>query len=825
MSCGYERELQWRRWQGLRIVRLSAFPGEIDPRLMGNLISDCIYRGVSLQLCAEAAGGAMHMYVLLRSGDVSQEQLKQNLDDAARQMEALLTGAGLRIDDPAAEMEELEKRMLPCSAQTAALYHVPENATELYVPAEMGKIMPIDWQAVSRALCGAKNAMFCVHLMPASYTPAEKRVLEDNCRFFEERSRSGASEELQKCESVYRRLLQNAGEQQLFLAVSMHGDAEAEREMASLMNRIGLTRLALSPWDVGACKDWLNLSFDLARILTRSGHSYSRQLSPMLSRFSHIIEKNMASVFAALPRRSSDLSGVHIHTKPSSTQPLPEEMLRDDGILVGERENQQVFVPAKWMPLHAMIVGMPGMGKTTFAVGLLERLWRKGYPFLIIEPTKTEYRRLLDCIPDLQIYTAGRSDLAPVSINPFLPPRGITLEQFKPSLISVFMAAFSMTSPLDVIFPDVVNECYTRYGWRNNSTRDSEGVKVFGLHEFICVFRDSVRRSHYDSESKANLESGGVYRLQALLNSNPMLFDTDNTLPYERLLEKPTLIELDAIDNPEQKSLIMSILLINLMLTIRNTQGTDGRFKNAVMIDEAHLLLGEQMGAANEESAKSSQSAVQLLKNLVVTIRAYGTGLIFADQSPEKLTHEIVSNCNFKTIFHLDSARDRNMLANDTGLTEEMIQDIRALQPGEAYISCSKLRLPVRVQTPNSGAELKLRDYVSDDVLHENFVGKIKREKPFAACHKCGCNADGCDYACRNEGEFLARSICSKVAEALQDADGIRSVLENLDDLAEAAIGELSSCCVNAETLRRCTAMQTRRRIQLISHVAYPWQD
>lgn len=52
---------------------------------------------------------------------------------------------------------------------------------------------------------------------------------------------------------------------------------------------------------------------------------------------------------------------------------------------------------------HALVVGAPGNGKTTFALNLLLQFYEKGIPFLAIEPTKTEYRTLVDCIPDLQI--------------------------------------------------------------------------------------------------------------------------------------------------------------------------------------------------------------------------------------------------------------------------------------------------------------------------------------------------------------------------------------------------------------------------------------
>ena len=120
-------------------------------------------------------------------------------------------------------------------------------------------------------------------------------------------------------------------------------------------------------------------------------------------------------------------------------------------------------------------------------------MYKREIPFLVIEPTKTEYRALIDRIPDLQIFTPGKNKVSPLQIftpgknkvspfviNPFLPPKGITVEQYIPSLLSAFKEAFSMLSPLDTIFQQAVQEAYIKYGWRDYSTVEDPYVKKFG---------------------------------------------------------------------------------------------------------------------------------------------------------------------------------------------------------------------------------------------------------------------------------------------------------------------------------------------------------
>lgn len=108
-------------------------------------------------------------------------------------------------------------------------------------------------------------------------------------------------------------------------------------------------------------------------------------------------------------------------------------------------------------------------------------------PFLAIEPTKSEYRSLIDDIKDLQIFTPGKNTVSPYIINPFLPPTGVTVESYVPSLMSAFKAAFSMPDPLPDIFLSAINDCYNEYGWKTDSTKDDPTVQRFGLYEFITL--------------------------------------------------------------------------------------------------------------------------------------------------------------------------------------------------------------------------------------------------------------------------------------------------------------------------------------------------
>ncbi|MDQ9814217.1 hypothetical protein RFZ01_07230, partial [Acinetobacter pittii] len=74
--------------------------------------------------------------------------------------------------------------------------------------------------------------------------------------------------------------------------------------------------------------------------------------------------------------------------------------------------------------------------------------------------------------------------------------------------------------------------------------------------------------------------TGGVFRLRELINQNPNIYDTVESVPLEDILCKPTVLELNAIDNEEQKSILMALLLIQICVYTKQNHIGDGKLKN-----------------------------------------------------------------------------------------------------------------------------------------------------------------------------------------------------------------------------------------------------
>lgn len=795
-------------WQGAGVVCVDAFPVSLLSPVWREVVACCDYEAASVELALASDASALRMQLILRADGAEEGKLADHLTALVKRVLRLLKDQGFEAH---AAQDAQEACPVPADAAQPVVAFVPqEPSADCYIPASFGTVQPIALERVARVLMAHPGATWSLQLLQAALVPEEKACIDQNADYFTRLRRHPAAAQ------AYQALQALAQERLFFAFCHASGPDAAQRELLQLHEASGLTGCRIAAAELAGEAALLHAPFALAEQVTLAGHTapQATQLTPALRRLSFMATANQAAMLLTLPAQGEELHGMATNRAIADNQPLPKAMREDTGFLIGHRDGsgEAVCLPPRQLTKHAVVVGMPGSGKTQFALGMLIELHRKGYPFLAIEPTKTEYRSLVDVIPEMRIYTPGRSDVAPMSLNPFLPPRGVTLEEFLPSLTTVFTAAFSMPQPLDTIFADVLRSCYTRYGWRSSSTVEDEHVTVFGLHEFICMFRETVQRSSYSDESKQNLLSGGVYRLQSLINSNPVLFDTNNALPYDTLLEHPTLIELDAIDNSDQKSLIMAMLLANLMLVVRHRQVCDGELKNVLVIDEAHLLLGQAGSLRTDNAADPRAATVQLLQNITVAIRAYGTGIIFADQSPEKLTEEVVDNANIKVVFRLDSMEQRSLIGSSIGLSREGMEALRAQRPGEMTFHCNLLDRPIRVRTVNTGKRHGLRDLVPHGEVCARMARETRLTPPYGQCDGC---AD-CDAACRAEGDYLARVICDENLSIIGKRDTLLRFLGmGLPMQLRRAVEKHADPDIDRERLTRCVRAHLLRRIML----------
>lgn len=483
-----------------------------------------------------------------------------------------------------------------------------------------------------------------------------------------------------------------------------------------------------------------------------------------IRRFPYIVTEEEASEFFRLPIGDENVSaGLNVNESAKTAKTYADNIINGGDIEVGKLRSSSkgdtIGFNLKDLAKHMLVVGTPGSGKTTFSVGMLDRLWKEHHiPFLVIEPAKNEYRALVQSIPDLQVFTPGKNFISPFVYNPFVPPKNVKLETYKSTLKTAFAAGVSMTTPLDKIFEEAINNCYSDFRWLDTYTTDNKG-RIFNITDFIKCFQQTFDEIGYTGDAK-NIGRAGVVRLNSLVN----LFDNYYSIPIEDLLSKPTIIELAAIENAEQKSLIIALLLLSILSYVNANYIGEGGLKNVILLEEAHVLLDSNSSSGQGE-ANPSSIAQGLIKRMLAEIRSYGVGLVIADQSPRKVGTDVVALTDMKVIFRLVEAADKQIIADSSNMSDAMIQRMSKLKPGEAFLFFNKLDEPEEVITPDYRLENNISISLSDDgikSLSTYWKNKPEMLKPYPECDEINYCKQTCDYNQRVLAREVARRIYVK---------------------------------------------------------------
>ncbi|MBE6857679.1 MAG: ATP-binding protein [Ruminococcus sp.] len=599
-----------------------------------------------------------------------------------------------------------------------------------------------------------------------------------------------------------------------------------EDESASLGNALEIVNLssgALSLTDYFPVSPWV-VSNILIYQEREMSFWQSKGAPTYLMRLRYLMTLNEIKTIFKLPIDDGTAIGLESRKILVNREKLNTSIISEGNFKMGVIQNASANSTARsahaGIPLndftkHGLIVGTPGSGKTNFSLGFLLQMWNEFHiPFIAIEPTKSEYRSLVDGIPDLQIFTPGKSNVSPYIINPFIPPTNVTVETYVPSLMTAFKAAFSMPNPLPDIFLAAINECYNEYGWRLDSTKDDPNVELFGMYEFIKVFKRRIQNMDYKGDVKNNMESAGVVRLVSLIEQNSFIYDTINTIPLEDLLSKPTVIELNAINNKEQKSLIMALLLILICVYTKNNVSGDGKLKTVLLIDEAHVLLGSS-GSSEEGSADSKGATIEAVEDMIAEIRSYGTSIIIADQSPSKVGKNIVANTNVKIMFKLVEKENKDMIRNATNMTDADYDRLGRLGVGEAMLHYGRVYEPLHIKTYNVQDKATIRPVIFDDEiasLSHYWDDKQKLLIPHSECaYNCFCT-DKCDFKIRAEADFIASRLMNQYRAKITTLSDLAKLLVRLDNPITQITEEFPHMSKSVK-LYNCTKIKFLRKV------------
>lgn len=363
------------------------------------------------------------------------------------------------------------------------------------------------------------------------------------------------------------------------------------------------------------------------------------------------------------------------------------------GYLVEDNQIQStpVDVSLKELPKSALIVGMPGSGKTTLCFAVLSQLWRDHrIPFLVLEPAKSEYRALMtlpELADDLWVFTVGNERICPFRLNPFEVPEGVAVSEHISALMTCFTGAFELWEPLPMILERAIRAAYRANNW---SEYEAGGERPeLEPPTMDTVYRHALAiaaQTSYQGETAGNIKGAIETRLGSLLTGpKGRCFNSRRSIPLAELLARPVILELDAL-NDEEKALLMMFVLTLIRSHAKQSRGSGAPLTHVLLIEEAHVVIGRADANQGSEGGNPKSVAIRMFTRALAEMRALGEGIVIADQLPTAIAPEAIKNTNVKVMHRLVSADDRNELGQAMILDPGQLEQAATLMPGRAFV-------------------------------------------------------------------------------------------------------------------------------------------
>src|SRR5262249_53244934 len=153
------------------------------------------------------------------------------------------------------------------------------------------------------------------------------------------------------------------------------------------------------------------------------------------------------------------------------------------------------------------------------------------------------------------------------------------------------------------------------------------------------------------------------------------------------------------------KAFLMGTVLIRLAehLRMAGRAGSGGSpgLRHLTVIEEAHRLLRRQETGT---PAGAAAHAVEMFAGLLAEIRAYGEGLLIAEQIPDRLVQDVIKNTAVKITHRLPAADDREAVGATMNLTQAQNRFLVTLNPGEAAVFADGMDFPLLTRMPDGTA-------------------------------------------------------------------------------------------------------------------------
>jgi hypothetical protein len=138
-------------------------------------------------------------------------------------------------------------------------------------------------------------------------------------------------------------------------------------------------------------------------------------------------------------------------------------------------------------------------------------------------------------------------------------------------------------------------------------------------------------------------------------------------------------------------------------------KGSNIGVKHVTLIEEAHRVLTRASSdMSNLENVSTKAKAVETFCNILSEIRAFGEGVLIAEQIPVKLAQDAIKNTNLKVMHRIVAKDDRDVMGHTMNLNEKQNTYVSIMERGNAAAFSEGFGEPFLIKVPHYQSSVNL---------------------------------------------------------------------------------------------------------------------
>lgn len=349
----------------------------------------------------------------------------------------------------------------------------------------------------------------------------------------------------------------------------------------------------------------------------------------------------------------------------------PEGMEFPTGIHFGRHaRGSEVYVPPMWLRRNALIAGETSSGKTNTLTYWARQLAEQGVKVWIFD-----FRRDYTQLEGFLNVPWRRLKLNP--LNLLDPP---DVEKNAALFKRVFGHSQGLWDASQRFISKVLHDLYEGFG----SFEDKGWPSLNHLKSLVAKVK-APRHSPI-----ADYKERTLNRLGDILDWEGSIFSCSRGFPIGEMAEQNIVFDLDGLG--DQTAALVTQCLMASIYEYWKARGLQYRLNNVLISDEAKHVFDIRL-------QRRIPDMRPYVDDIMAETRAFGIGVILADQQPSELTPAVQANTHLKLVMGLGSGVDIEQMSRSTGLTERQLRYAYRLKKGQTIAKVSG-HPPFLVQVP-----------------------------------------------------------------------------------------------------------------------------